>query len=131
MELLLPKSNYIGFSITQGNIYRKKEWPLNNIISFCKKLKEKNMVPVFFIEKKNNNLVQKIKSVVPESLFPEHESKLSSPALVTCLGQRLNFAVSIDNGIMHMLSLSKTPMVILFGPTNSKNLLQITQDLLF
>ena len=117
---LLPNNNYIGFSITQGNIYRKKEWPLNNIILICKKLKEKNMIPVFFVEKRNKEIVQKIKNLVPESLFPEHETKLSSPALVTCLGQRLNFAISIDNGIMHMLSLSKTPMIILFGPTNPK-----------
>ena len=31
-KLLPDKNNYVGFSITQGNIYRKKEWPLNNII---------------------------------------------------------------------------------------------------
>ena len=47
-------------------------------------------------------------------------SNISSPALVTCLGERLDFAVSIDNGVMHMLSLSKVPMVILFGPTNAE-----------
>ena len=38
-EKLLPKNNYIGFSITQGNVYRKKEWPLNNIVNLCNKLK--------------------------------------------------------------------------------------------
>ena len=43
-----------------------------------------------------------------------------SPALVTCLGKRLDFAVSIDNGIMHMLSLAKVPMICLFGPTDSE-----------
>ena len=49
---LLPKNNYIGLSITQGNIYRKKEWPLNNIVNLCNKLKLNNKTPVFFIEKK-------------------------------------------------------------------------------
>ena len=29
---LLPNSNYVGFSLTQGNVYRKKEWPLYKII---------------------------------------------------------------------------------------------------
>ena len=29
---LLPEKNYVGISITQGNIYRKKEWPLSNIV---------------------------------------------------------------------------------------------------
>ena len=53
------------------------------------------------------------------ALFPEYETNISSPALVTCLGKRLDFAITIDNGIMHMLSLSKVPMIVLFGPTNS------------
>ena len=54
------------------------------------------------------------------ALFPEHESEINSPALVTCLAKRLKFAISIDNGVMHMLSLSKVPIISLFGPTNSK-----------
>ena len=45
---------------------------------------------------------------------------MSSPALVTCLGKRLDLAISIDNGIMHMLSLSRVPIISLFGPTDSK-----------
>ena len=119
-EKLLPNNNYVGFSITQGNVYRKKEWPINYIVDLCKKLKLKNKTPVFFIEKKNKELKNKISQLIPDSLFPEHETSLSSPALVTCLGKRLDFAVSIDNGIMHMLSLSKIPMIVLFGPTSSE-----------
>jgi len=71
-------------------------------------------------ENKNKELKNKIQKLIPDSLFPEHESNLSSPALVTCLGKRLDFAVSIDNGIMHMLSLAKIPMISLFGPTDSE-----------
>ena len=117
---LLPKNNYIGFSITQGNVYRKKEWPLNNIVNLCNILKQSNKTPVFFIEKKNRELKNKIQELIPYSLFPEHESNLASPALVTCLGKRLDFAITIDNGVMHMLSLSKVPMISLFGPTDSE-----------
>ncbi len=119
-EKLLPKNNYIGLSITQGNVYRKKEWPLNNIVNLCNKLKQCNKTPVFFVEKKNKELKNKIQELVPYSLFPEHESNLSSPALVVCLGKRLDFAITIDNGVMHMLSLSKVPMISLFGPTNAE-----------
>ena len=39
---------------------------------------------------------------------------------MTALASRLNMAVSIDNGIMHMLALANIPMVVLFGPTNSE-----------
>ena len=117
---LLPSKNYVGFSITQGNVYRKKEWSLDNIVVLCEKLKQFNKVPVFFIEKKNQSLKKKIENMIPNSLFPEHESDLSSPTLVTCLAKRLDFVISIDNGVMHMLSLSKIPMIILFGPTDPK-----------
>jgi len=118
-EKLLPKNNYVGFSITQGNVYRKKEWPLNNVIEICNYLLQNNKIPVFFIEKKNHELKNKIKDLIPPALFPEHETNLSSSALVTCLGKKLDFAISIDNGVMHMLSLSKVPMIVLFGPTDS------------
>ena len=117
---LLPKNNYVGFSITQGNVYRKKEWPLENVIELSKILIKNNKKPVFLIEKKNQNLKNKIKTILPEALFPEHETEISSPALVTCLGKKLDFAITIDNGIMHMLSLAKVPMISLFGPTDSE-----------
>ena len=57
---------------------------------------------------------------MPGALFPETKSELSCPALVTALSSRLDQAISIDNGIMHMISLADIPMVVLFGPTNSE-----------
>jgi len=117
---LLPKNNYIGFSITQGNVYRKKEWPLKKIITIANEFSKNNKIPVFFIEKKFQELKNKIKNNVPSALFPEHKSDFNSPALVTCLGNRLDLAITIDNGIMHMLSLSKVPIISLFGPTDAE-----------
>jgi len=116
---LLPDKNYIGFSLTQGNVYRKKEWPLNKVIKLSEELIKNNKIPVFLIEKKNQELKNKIKNSVPSALFPENETSFNSPALVTCLGSRLDLAITIDNGIMHMLSLSKVPIISLFGPTNA------------
>ena len=117
---LLPDKNYIGFSLTQGNVYRKKEWPLNKIIKLSEELVKNNKIPVFLIEKKYQELKNNIKSSIPSALFPEHETSLNCPALITCLGTRLDLAITIDNGIMHMLSLSKVPIVSLFGPTNAE-----------
>ena len=119
-EKLLPNKNYIGFSLTQGNEYRKKSWPLENFINLANKIEGMNKIPVFFVEKTNNEIINKIKSKVPNSLFPEHNSNLADPALVTALTSRLEKAISIDNGVMHMMSLAKVPMIILFGPTNSE-----------
>ena len=119
-ERLLPKNNYVGFSITQGNVYRKKQWPIEKVAKVSDKIIKQNKIPVFFIEKKYHELKNKIKNLIPSALFPEHETNFNSPALVTCLGKRLDYAISIDNGVMHMLSLSKVPMISLFGPTESE-----------
>ncbi len=117
---LLPKTNYIGFSITQGNEYRKKSWSIYKFISLANKSLIKNKVPVFFIEKNQEHIIEKIKNQVSGALFPETKSELSCPALVTALSSRLDLAVSIDNGVMHMMGLADIPMIVLFGPTNSE-----------
>ena len=65
---LLPKSNYIGFSITQGNEYRKKSWSIYKFISLANKSLIKNKIPVFFIEKNKEHIIEKIKNQVPGAL---------------------------------------------------------------
>ena len=117
---LLPDKNYIGFSLTQGNVYRKKSWSIDNFMDLATKIDEKSMIPVFFIEKEEIELVNEIKSKLPSALFPEHHSNISCPALVTALTSRLNLGISVDNGIMHMMGLANIPMIVLFGPTDSE-----------
>ena len=118
-ERLLPDNNYIGFSLTQGNLYREKSWPINKFMDLATKIVELNKIPVFFIEKKETKLIEEIKSKIPKALFPEYHSNISCPALVTALASRLSLAISIDNGVMHMMSLANIPMIVLFGPTDS------------
>ena len=118
-ERLLPDNNYIGFSLTQGNLYREKSWPINKFMDLATKIVELNKIPVFFIEKKETELIKEIKSKIPKALFPEYHSNISCPALVTALASRLSLAISIDNGVMHMMSLANIPMIVLFGPTDS------------
>ena len=115
---LLPNSNYIGFSITQSE-YRKKRWSIYKFVSLANKISSVNKVPVFFIDKNELDLIEKLNQV-PSALFPELNSKFASPALVSALSSRLEKAISIDNGIMHMISLAKIPMIVLFGPTSSE-----------
>ena len=38
---LLPNSNYVGFSITQGNEYRKKSWSIYKFTSLANKVTTK------------------------------------------------------------------------------------------
>ncbi|MDC3157421.1 lipopolysaccharide heptosyltransferase family protein, partial [Candidatus Pelagibacter bacterium] len=105
---------------TQGNEYRKKSWSIYKFISLANKSLIKNKVPVFFIEKNLEHIIEKIKNQVPGALFPETNSELCCPALVTALSSRLDQAISIDNGVMHMIGLANIPMIVLFGPTKSE-----------
>jgi ADP-heptose:LPS heptosyltransferase len=117
---LLPQKNYIGFSITQGNEYRKKSWPIKNFINLANEICKLKKTPVFFIEKDNKDLINYISSSVKGAIFPETQSSLSGPPFVTALASRLEKSISIDNGIMHMIALAKIPMIVLFGPTSSE-----------
>ena len=116
---LLPDNNYAGFSLTQGNLYRKKSWSIDNFILLANEIIKIGKKPVFFIDK-DEKLIKQIKSNIPQALFPEQNSNFKCPALVTALASRLSIAITIDNGIMHMMSLAKIPMIVLFGPTNSE-----------
>ena len=117
---LLPKKNYVGFSITQGNFYRKKSWSIYKFISLANKVLVKGKTPVFFIEKNQEQIIEKIRNQVPGAIIPETQTELACPALVTALSSRLDLAISIDNGVMHMMSLANIPMIVLFGPTNKE-----------
>ena len=116
---ILPNNNYIGFSITQGNVYRKKNWPINKFINVAKKIVEMNKVPVFLVKKNDSELISKIKNEVKDAVFPEENAKYSDPAFVTALATRLNLTISINNGIMHMVGLANKPMILLFGSGGS------------
>jgi ADP-heptose:LPS heptosyltransferase len=116
---LLPDKNYVGLSITQGNPYRKKSLQLNTILEITKYLISINKKPVFLIEKKYSDLKNTIEKKVNKVLFPEFESKINNPCLTIMLGKRLDYAITIDNGVMHLLSLANVPMVAIFGPTSA------------
>ena len=117
---ILPDNKYIGISLTQGNIYRKKSWSIIKFINLSKSLEEKGYKSVFFVKKEEKDLINKIKSENNSAIFPELNTNMSCPALVTAMATRLNKAVSIDNGVMHMMGLANIPMIVLFGPTNSE-----------
>ena len=117
---ILPNNNYVGLSVTQGNAYRKKNWPMDKFINLGKKIVEINKVPVFLIKKNDTELISKIKNEIKEAIIPEENAKYSEPVFVTALATRLSSSVTINNGIMHMISLAKTPMILLFGSGGPK-----------
>ena len=116
---LLPSNKYVGISITQGNLYREKKLPLSYIVDVAKYLLSINKKPVFLIEKKHFKLKEELESKLKDIIFPEFNSNLNDPCLLILLAKRMDYAISIDNGVMHLLSLANIPMITIFGPTSS------------
>ena len=112
---------YIGFSITAGHPTRKKEIPIETIIKVANYFDKKNLVPTFLVEEKYKSLITKIKDGVKNSFFPEHKANdsLKNPFLVIAIGKKLQSAISIDNGILHMLALAGTKIAVFFNENQS------------
>ena len=117
---ILPENDYLGISLTQGNVYRKKSWSLNKFLNLSRSIVEKGYKPVFLIKNDEKDLINQIKSQISSAIFPELDTNLACPAFITAISTRLKKAISIDNGVMHMIGLANIPMIVLFGPTNSE-----------
>ena len=65
------------------------------MIKLAEELVKKNKITCFFLlKKKIMNLKDKIKNSIPGAIISRtRNSNISSPALVTCLGNRLDFAI--------------------------------------
>jgi ADP-heptose:LPS heptosyltransferase len=116
---LLPSNKYVGISITQGNLYREKKLPLKYIIDVSKYLLSIKKKPVFLIEKKHFKLKEEIESQLEGAIFPEFNSNINDPCLLILLAKKMDYSITIDNGVMHLLSLANVPMIAIFGPTNA------------
>ena len=121
-KLFKNDKKYIGFSITSGHPTRQKEISLKTIVEVANYFSDKNFVPTFFIEEKYKEKINTIKTMVQNPYFPEHlvHSPLKNPFLVIAMAKKLHFAISINNGVMHMLGLAGTKTAIFFDENSDK-----------
>ena len=121
-KLFKNDKKYIGFSITSGHPTRQKEISLKTIVEVANYFSDKNFVPTFFIEEKYKEKINTIKTMVQNPYFPEHlvHSQLKNPFLVIAMAKKLHSAISINNGVMHMLGLAGTKTAIFFDENSDK-----------
>ena len=121
-RLLEDNKKYIGFSIKAGHKTRIKEFELMEIVKTAQHFVEKNFIPVFFIEPKYEKEINIIKKNIINAYFPEHlaSSKLKNPSLVIAIANKMSFNISIDNGVMHMLSLTDPKLFVFFNKASNK-----------
>ena len=116
-ELLPSGRRYIGISPGAGD--RRKLWPLDRYFELAHKQLEVGRKPVFFLGPQEADLVETVKSTVPEALLPEWNrtdaySHIKGPLLVMALAERLSAAIASDSGAGHMLAVGGAPLVSLF-----------------
>ena len=121
-KLFEINNKYIGFSITGGHPSRKKEFSMETIINVANYFSSKNYVPTFLVEEKYSDRIKNIKQKVKNAYFPEHLANhfLRNPLLTIAIGKKLNSAISIDNGVMHMLGLAGTKTAVFFNKNSEK-----------
>ena len=121
-RLLDDNKKYIGFSIKAGHKTRIKEFELIEIVKTAQHFVEKNFVPVFFIEPKYKEEIGMIKKNIINAYFPEHlaSSELKNPSLVIAIANKMAFNITIDNGVMHMLTLASPKLIAFFNKSSEK-----------
>ncbi len=115
-KLIDESKRYVGFSIKAGHKTRIKEFQLIEIIKTAQYFAEKKFIPVFFIEPKYIEEINLIKKHIINAYFPEHlaSPELQNPALVMAIANKMSFNISIDNGVMHMLTLRQSKIICIF-----------------
>ena len=121
-RLLDDNKKYIGFSIKAGHKTRIKEFELMEIVKTAQHFVEKNFMPVFFIEPKYEKEINIIKKNIINAYFPEHlaNSELKNPSLVIAIANKMAFNITIDNGVMHMLTLASPKLIAFFNKSSEK-----------
>ena len=93
----------------------EKSWSIYKFTALANKISSQNKT-LFFIEKDKIDLIDKIKISSISNIPSLIQTVFSSSS--NGIASRLNTAISIDNGVMHMMALANIPMIVLFGPTD-------------
>lgn len=115
---LLPAGpTYVG--IAPGTADRRKLWPLSSFIEIAKAQLEKGRQPVFLLGPDEVDILDELRSAVPEALFPEwdrsdDQKHLKGPLLVMALAARMNASLANNSGTGHMLAVGGAPLVSIF-----------------
>lgn len=121
---LLPEGPlYLG--LVPGAGRKHKCWPLERFIAVAQAAAARNLVPAFLLGPEERDWLAPLQAALPQAVFPEaavpdRDRHLRGWPLVAALGERLELAITNDSGTQHMLALTNTPMVNLYGPTEGR-----------
>jgi ADP-heptose:LPS heptosyltransferase len=117
---LLPDGRrYIGMA--PGATVTWRCWPLENYIGLSRWISAQGWQPVFLLGPIERTMLPILRQAVPEALIPgcDEDKPKASVELSVALARRFSAAVGHDTGSGHLLAEAGTPLVTLFGRSNS------------
>ncbi len=128
-ELLPEGPSYLGLAPGAGR--RVKCWPLERFIEVGQWHAARGGTPVFFVGPDEAEWLPRLRSALPQAVFPEQAmaERLPgfSPLRPIALGRRLGAALSNDSGVGNMLAACDVPLLTLFGPTDPEKFAPLTR----
>jgi ADP-heptose:LPS heptosyltransferase len=118
-ELLPEGPRYIGMA--PGATADWRRWPLENYIALSHWIAAHGWQPVFLLGPIERQALPVLRRALPEALFPgcSESEPQASVELSLALSRRFSAAVGHDTGSSHLMAEAGTPLVTLFGRSNS------------
>jgi len=112
---------YVG--IAPGSREAIKNWPLERFLEVARALIAQGLTPVFRLGPMETDIRQRVESGAPGALISVAD--LEAPpgqALDQLIAQAKRFSLLLanDNGVGHLVGGAGTPVISLFGPTDSR-----------
>lgn len=118
---LLPEDpRHVGLAPGASNPHRT--WPLENYVTLARWIMEQGWRPVFLLGPFERNVLAPLRAALPHALFPGCDEMAPSGDVEVSLAvsRRLAAAVGHDTGTSHLMAAAGTPLVTLFGPSDSR-----------
>lgn len=126
-EWLGGSENIVGVNIAASEKWPTKNWPLDHIARLCDLLSAQNIRVIVTGMAKDKALAQQLllKTKAKPAIFTGKTDILQLAALI----ERCKVYVTPDSAPLHIAAAMRTPVVALFGPTDSRRHIPPAQEM--
>ena len=118
---LMPEGRrYVG--LAPGSTNPARIWPLDNYIALARWIVSRGWQPVFLLGPFERKMLAPLRKALPDALYPgcSETDPGGNVELSVAVSRRLGAAVGHDTGTSHLMAAAGTPLVTLFGPSDSR-----------
>ncbi len=111
----------ILININASELSWQRKWPNENWVTLCHQLLEDRRVELYFSGSitETEAVTQVIKKIQPQERILNLAGKTSIASIIDIISD-CQLVITVDSGLMHLASLTKTPIIALFGPESPK-----------